>query len=166
VRDRGADPAALPGGAVLREARAEDLETILHHRRRMCEDMGHRETAVLDGMVADCRGILRRWLEERVYRGWLVEREGVVVAGAGLIVSPWLPNAADALSRRATILNVYTEPAHRRQGLARALMDRILLWCREEGFRAVTLDASDDGRALYESMGFRPTTQMRLDLSP
>ena len=38
-------------------------------------------------------------------------------------------------------------------------------WCRAQGFRAVTLDASDDGRALYESMGFRPTPQLRLDLS-
>ena len=149
----------------IREATVRDLETIRHHRRRMCEDMGHREAAVLDRMVADCRGLLRRWLEEGAYRGWLVEREGTVVAGGGLIVSTWLPNAADPQDRRATILNVYTEPAHRRQGLARGLMETMLRWCREQGFRAVTLDASDDGRALYESMGFRPTTQMRLDFS-
>jgi len=164
---RGGDPerVALPAGAAIRAATPADLEAILHHRRRMCEDMGHRDAAVLDAMVADCRGRLRRWLEEGVYRGWLVEREGAVVAGGGIIVSAWLPNAADPQDRRATILNVYTEPAHRRQGLARALMEEMLRWCREQGFRAVTLDASDDGRALYESMGFRPTPQMRLDLT-
>jgi GNAT superfamily N-acetyltransferase len=116
-------------------------------------------------MVVDCRGPLRRWLEEGVYRGFLVERDGAVVAGGGIIVSAWLPNAADPQARRATILNVYTEPEHRRQGLARALMEEMLGWCRDQGFRAVTLDASEDGRALYESMGFRPTPQMRLDLS-
>ena len=149
----------------IREATARDLETILHHRRRMCEDMGHRDAAVLDRMVDDCRGLMQRWLEDSTYRGWLVERDGVVVAGGGLVVSPWLPNAADPQARRATILNVYTEPAHRRQGLARALMETMLASCRAEGFRAVTLDASDDGRALYEAMGFRPTAQMRLDLS-
>lgn len=148
----------------IREATARDLETILLHRRRMCEDMGHGDAAVLDRMVDDCRGLLRRWLEDGVYRGWLVERDGAVVAGGGLIVSPWLPNAADPQARRATILNVYTEPDYRRQGLARALMETMLSCCRAEGFRAVTLDASDDGRALYESMGFRPTPQMRLDL--
>lgn len=163
--DGDAERAVLPAGAVIREATARDLETILHHRRRMCEDMGHREAVVLDAMVDDCRGLLRRWLQEGVYRGWVVEREGAVVAGGGLIVSTWLPNAADTQGRRATILNVYTEPAHRRQGLARALMQSILAWCRDEGFRAVTLDASDDGRALYASMGFRPTSQMWLDLS-
>ncbi|HET6899887.1 MAG TPA: GNAT family N-acetyltransferase [Vicinamibacteria bacterium] len=149
----------------IREATVQDLETILHHRRRMCEDMGHRDSAVLEAMVADGRGLLRRWLEEGVYRGWLAERDGVVVAGGGIIVSTWLPNAADPQDRRATILNVYTEPAHRRQGLARALMEVMVGWCRAQGFRAVTLDASDDGRALYESMGFLPTPQLRLDLS-
>ena len=148
----------------IRPATVRDLEAILHHRRRMCEDMGHRDAAVLDAMVADCRPLLRRWLEDGLYRGWLAEREGAVVAGGGLIVSTWLPNAADPQDRRATILNVYTEPAHRRQGLARALMEVMLGWCRDEGFRAVTLDASEDGRALYESLGFRPTPQMRLDL--
>jgi len=152
-------------GDAIREATVRDLETILRHRRRMCEDMGHRDAAVLDAMVEDCRGLLRRWLEEGLYRGWLAEREGAVVAGGGIIVSTWLPNAADPQERRATILNVYTEPAHRRQGLARALMEVMVRWCRQEGFRAVTLDASDDGRALYESMGFHPTPQMRLDLS-
>jgi GNAT superfamily N-acetyltransferase len=131
----------------------------------MCEDMGHGDAAVLDAMVAGCRDLLRTWLEEGVYRGWLAERAGTVVAGGGLIVSRWLPNAADPLSRRATILNVYTERAHRRQGLARALMEAMIAWCREEGFTAVTLDASDDGRPLYEVMGFRSTTQMRLPLA-
>jgi GNAT superfamily N-acetyltransferase len=149
----------------IRPATVRDLEAILHHRRRMCEDMGHRDAAVLDAMVADGRPLLGRWLEDGLYRGWLAEREGAVVAGGGLIVSTWLPNAADPQDRRATILNVYTEPAHRRQGLARALMEVMLGWCRDEGFRAVTLDASEDGRALYESLGFRPTPQMRLDLS-
>jgi hypothetical protein len=43
-------------------------------------------------------------------------------------------------------------------------MEVMVGWCRGQGFRAVTLDASDDGRTLYESMGFRPTPQLRLDL--
>jgi GNAT superfamily N-acetyltransferase len=89
-----------------------------------------------------------------------------VVAVSFTLVTSWLPHAADPQTRRATILNVYTERAHRRQGLARALMEWMILWCREQGFRAVTLDASDDGRTLYESMGFRLTTQMRLEVRP
>jgi GNAT superfamily N-acetyltransferase len=148
----------------VREATVADLETILLHRRRMCEDMGYREAGLLEAIVDGSREPLRRWLTEGVYRGWLVERDGEVVAGGGIIVTPFLPGVADQGLERATILNVYTEAAYRRQGLARALMDRMIGWCRERGFQTVTLDASEDGRRLYESLGFRPTPQMRLAL--
>jgi GNAT superfamily N-acetyltransferase len=162
----GEDGARLPRGALVREAGAEDLETILVHRRRMFEDMGYGAAAGLEAMVAAARAPLRRWLEEGVYRGWLVEREGAVVAGGGILITAGLPHAADPTTRRATILNVYTDPAHRRQGLARVLMAAMIRWCREQGLPAVTLDASADGRALYEAMGFGPTSQMRLPLTP
>jgi GNAT superfamily N-acetyltransferase len=153
-------------GALVRPATVADLETILVHRRRMFEDMGYAKDEGLDAMVAKAREPLRRWIEEGVYRGWLMEREGAVVAGGGILITIGLPHAADHETRRATILNVYTDPAHRRQGLARTLMGSMIQWCREQGLPAVSLDASADGRALYEEMGFRPTTQMRLPLTP
>src|SRR4029077_5364059 len=37
-------------------------------------------------------------------------------------------------------------------------------WCREQGFAAVYLHSSKDGRPLYEALGFEPTTEMRLKL--
>jgi ribosomal protein S18 acetylase RimI-like enzyme len=150
---------------LVREATTADLPTILEHRRRMFEDMGYGQEAALDAMVAAAREPLRRWLVEGLYRGWLVERGGMVAASGGILITIGLPHAADHDTRRATILNVYTEPAHRRRGLARALMAAMIAWCRDQGLPAVTLDASADGRALYEEMGFRPTTQMRLPLT-
>jgi GNAT superfamily N-acetyltransferase len=153
-------------GALVRQATVADLETILVHRRRMFEDMGYGPEAGLEAMVEAARAPLGRWLAEDFYRGWLAEREGAVVAGGGILITIGLPHAADHETRRATILNVYTEPAHRRQGLARALMAAMIGWCRQQGLPAVTLDASADGRALYEAMGFGPTSQMRLPLTP
>jgi GNAT superfamily N-acetyltransferase len=66
--------------------------------------------------------------------------------------------------RRVTILNVYTDPAYRRRGIARALMETMIDWCRRERFARVTLHASDDGRHLYESLGFEASNEMRLKL--
>jgi GNAT superfamily N-acetyltransferase len=149
----------------IREATTADLETILEQRRRACEDMGYRDPAVFEAVVDRTREPLRRWLEDGTYRGWLVERDGVVVAGGGVVITPWLPNMSDPGGRRATVLNVYTARGHRRQGLARALMETMLAWCRAEGFDGVLLDTSDEARSLYASLGFRPTTaQMRLPL--
>ena len=59
---------------------------------------------------------------------------------------------------------MYTEPAARRRGLAKRLLQVMTDWCREHGFSNVSLHASDAGRPLYESFGFRPTNEMRLKL--
>jgi GNAT superfamily N-acetyltransferase len=155
---------ALDERTAIREATVADLETVLRHRRLMFEDMGHRDGAALDATIAACRAPLAQWLEDGVYRGWLVERDGAVIAGGGLFITFVLPVVADPQPRRANILNVYVERTHRRQGIARRLMEWMILWCRKRGFAAVTLDTSDEGLALYELLGFRPTRQMRLDL--
>ena len=67
--------------------------------------------------------------------------------------------------REALIANMWTEPEHRRRGLARHLLGVMLGWCREQGIRRVVLHASNDGRPLYEQVGFRPGNEMRLSLS-
>ena len=59
---------------------------------------------------------------------------------------------------------MYTDPAHRRRGLARRLMETMIAWARAEGHATLYLHASDEGRGLYESLGFAPTNEMRLVL--
>jgi hypothetical protein len=41
-------------------------------------------------------------------------------------------------------------------------MQHVIAWCRSERIESVVLHASDDGRTLYEQLGFIPTTEMRL----
>jgi ribosomal protein S18 acetylase RimI-like enzyme len=62
------------------------------------------------------------------------------------------------------VYNVYVAPEHRRKGLARRLMDEVIDHCRAENIRTVWLHASDEGRSLYEKMGFVPTNEMKLVL--
>jgi GNAT superfamily N-acetyltransferase len=102
----------------------------------------------------------RGWLSETMpagtYRAWLVEDAGgTVVAGGGITIVPWPPGPHYMGSRLAYVYNVYTEPAHRRRGLARLIMDAIHAWCRESDITSVALNASRDGVPLYEALGYR-----------
>src|SRR4051812_17040817 len=111
----------------------------------------------IDAAALDAR--FRAWLAGTMaggtYRAWLIETaEGEVAAGGGITVLPWPPGPQYAGDRLAFVYNVYTEPAHRRQGLARRLMDIIHLWCRENGITSVALNASRDGKPLYQAMGY------------
>jgi len=124
--------------------------------------MGYRDEAALDAMTAAFRPWLRRKMEEGEYLTWFAESpDGAVVAGLGLWLMDWPPHMIGPGARRGNILNVYTERGSRRQGLARRLMNAALEYCKEQGIRAVILHASTEGRALYESLGFAPTNEMR-----
>jgi GNAT superfamily N-acetyltransferase len=131
----------------------------------MFADMGKGTPAELDAMDATFLPYVRRALADGRYRGWLAcASTGQVVAGGGLIVHEWPARAGDPNTQRAYILNVYTEPEYRQQGLARRIVTTIIEWCRAQGFQTVALHASDAGRPLYEALGFVPTNEMRLRL--
>jgi len=59
---------------------------------------------------------------------------------------------------------VYVRPAYRRRGVASRLMHLAVEWSRERGCKGVRLRASDDGRFLYERLGFHAGREMELDL--
>jgi ribosomal protein S18 acetylase RimI-like enzyme len=148
----------------IREATASDLPTILDHRRQMFFEMGYTDAAALDAMQRTTETLLARGMAEGFYRGWLVEGAGRAVAGGGIFMAEWPSHPRGVQTRRVEIVNIYTDPEHRRRGLARLVMQTILAWCRAEGFCTVVLHASKDGRALYESLGFQPTNEMRLTI--
>jgi len=149
-----------------RVATALDRDTILHHRRSMFRDMGSGTDAELDAMVEATAPWLGDALSDGSYRAWLaLTPEGNVVAGGGVLISPWPARPGDPNNRHALIQNVFTEPEFRHQGIARQLMLLIIGWLKEQGLRAVSLHASDEGRHLYESLGFVPTNEMRLRIT-
>jgi len=115
-------------------------------------------------MVESCRPYLAAALANGTLHAWLACAGEEVVAGGLVLVSPWPSHPYDGHCRRATILNMYTAPSFRRQGIARRLMQTMIDWCRQEGFVRVDLHASDKGRPLYESLGFEPSNEMQLDL--
>jgi len=146
----------------IRPAGPDDLPIVLDHRRRMFEAMGYTDPATLDAVNESSAPLLARGLANGSYRGWLAEAESTIVAGGGIVVLDFQAHPIDPRPRRAFVVNMYTNPAHRRRGLARRLMETMIAWSREEGLATLYLHASDEGRELYESLGFAPTGEMRL----
>jgi ribosomal protein S18 acetylase RimI-like enzyme len=150
---------------VIRPATLEefDIDAIVHHRRTMFQEMGYRDERALDAMGARFRPWLVRKMEAGEYRAWFaLAPDSTIASGLGLWQMDWPPHMVAAGQWRGNILNVYTEPEHRRRGMARALMQTALEWCATNQVDAVILHASVEGSALYESLGFTPTNEMRL----
>jgi GNAT superfamily N-acetyltransferase len=150
-------PQVPPDGYTIRDGTTDDIPMLVRHRLRMFEDMGVAvDTQTVSAAFA-------AWLDVHMragaYRAWLVEHHDGVVAGGGITVLPWPPGPRELSGRLPIVYNVYTEPAHRRRGLARTIMQTIHAWCLEAGYRTVALAASDDGRSMYESLGYRESPQ-------
>jgi GNAT superfamily N-acetyltransferase len=155
----------VPNQYRVRPATLDDVDALVRHRIEMFNDMGiPLDTDALDRAF-------RVWLTEVMpagtYRAWVADTLGApperpaaaVVAGGGITIVPWPPGPRHMTSRLAFVYNVYTERAHRRHGLARLIMEAIHDWCREAGILSVALNASPDGRPLYEAMGYQLAPQ-------
>lgn len=59
---------------------------------------------------------------------------------------------------------VYVQPAYRRRGIATRLMELAIAWSREHDCLSLRLRASEDGRPLYEGLGFHAGREMELPL--
>jgi len=149
----------------IRSGTLDDVPEILRQRRGMYHDMGHTDPAGLDAMVASSEPYLRSAMADATLHSWLATAEdGHVLGGGIVIITPRLSRPHFPRCHEVSILNVYVYPEFRRRGIARRLMQTMIDWCRDAGFNYVSLHASDDGRALYTSMGFEPTGELRLKL--
>jgi GNAT superfamily N-acetyltransferase len=154
----------LPEGVSLRRATPADAAAITRTRRDMFLDMGLPDDARLTLACERFAETLPDDLANGRYTGWLAEADGRIVGGAGVVEDVHSPSPANPSGRIAYVLNVWVDPAWRRRSIASALVETAVAWARAEGFGMASLHASEAGAAVYPSLGFKPSNEMRLPL--
>ncbi len=136
----------------LRRADASDASDLARLRGYMHEAMG--DTLSSDWFAA-CVLAFERRLSSPDFVAYLVEAEGVVVSGGAGWLEEHLPSPYAIDARRGHIASMSTAAGHLRRGYARLVFQALMDWFAEQGVPRVDLRATDDGRPLYESFGFR-----------
>jgi GNAT superfamily N-acetyltransferase len=163
----------MPEQFHIRFAAVEDAAIIGWHRARMFQDMGLVPDELFESFRTKSLDRLGNAVASGDYIGWLVtehDKPQTIIAGAGVIIREVPPfplrhkngEITIAEGRQGLIVNVFAEPEWRRRGLARLLMEQIIAWSRGQHLDGLVLHTSDDGRVLYERLGFVPTTEMSL----
>lgn len=137
----------------------------------MFRDMGKLAGEDAAGLIRATADYLYTALPRGEYLAWVAESTtsgSQSIGGAGVQLRPILPRprARDdglELGPEALVLNVYVVPEWRRRGVAGMLMRSLLNALAKRHVRRIVLHASDDGRRLYERLGFVATNEMRLD---
>jgi GNAT superfamily N-acetyltransferase len=154
-------------GFSIRQATLQDAGLIADHRTANFRAMGqiHSDELATQFKVASAAS-LEASIRLGDYRGWLaIDSHQTVIGGAGVHSTAELPRpSADgtriASDRLLRVVNVFTEPAWRRRGVAQALLLRILEWARAQGADRLLVYASEQGRALYARSNFSATPEM------
>jgi ribosomal protein S18 acetylase RimI-like enzyme len=75
------------------------------------------------------------------------------------------PAASNLSGKEGYVLNMWTDPAHRRRGIGAAVLREIVAHARAARIGRLRLHATDAGRRLYEQFGFNgSSTEMVMSL--
>lgn len=81
--------------------------------------------------------------------------DGEQIAGTGGVsFYQVMPTYHNPSGRKAYIMNMYTRPEYRRQGIAYKTLDLLVKEARQRGITAISLEATEMGQPLYEKYGF------------
>ncbi len=138
--------------ATLRRATPADAAALTRLRGLMHEAMGDAPT---DEWRASCEQAFTRRLGTDSFVAFVIEQDGAVVSGGTGWLEEHLPSPYQLDGRRGLIASMSTEPAHRRNGYGRLVMEELMAWFDDHGIPRVDLRATPDGQPLYEAFGFR-----------
>jgi GNAT superfamily N-acetyltransferase len=149
----------------IRQVSLDDVETPVDLRLALERASGH---LTQDAMVADVRRATRRYFLEALPANaivvWVAEAQGTIVATSGLIFFQKPPSERNLTGLEAYILNMYTVPAWRGQGIATRLLQTLIAFAKQRQAQRIWMYATQDGRPLYERAGFVPKRRHTLEM--
>ncbi|MDR2963746.1 MAG: GNAT family N-acetyltransferase [Bacteroidales bacterium] len=111
---------------------------------------------------------LRSYFDEHIAKGDFVgmvaERGGEVLSAAYLIIVDYPSNPELIGGRYGILLNVWTQPEHRRQGISRMLLEKIIAEAKNMGVKRIDLMATEAGYPLYKQLGFHDNKDKNMRL--
>ena len=96
----------------------------------------------------------KKALADQSHIAYLVYDDDKVIGTGGVGFFKVMPTYHNPTGKKAYIMNMYTKPEYRRQGIAYQTLDMLVQDSKALGISAISLEATDMGRPLYEKYGF------------
>jgi len=93
-------------------------------------------------------------LADDSFAAWIALDDDKIVATSGLSFSV-VPPAFKFDGKLAYIMNMFTFPEYRNQGIGTELLKRVVEEAKNRGYKIIKLNATEMGRPLYEKYEFK-----------
>ncbi|WP_455618134.1 GNAT family N-acetyltransferase [Eisenbergiella sp.] len=140
---------------VYREATKSDIETLINLRLEyLISDRGSLSEKEKKQITDQLINYLGRNIDE-TFTAILAEINGEIVSTAYLSISEKPANPSFITGKIGTILNVYTKPQFRKQGISTKVLAMLIDKAKKYNISKIELSATEMGKSLYERLGFR-----------
>lgn len=150
----------------IREINSNEDTIVLQNWMKMWNDVGIDS----NNFVADCQTKTRDFVihakQKLGFKLFVAETPDGTIVGS-LCCQLWAgpQPCASVSSKIGTVWAVYVEPEYRRQGIATNLMTQCIQHWQQLGCtKAVLIYASEEGKRVYQRLGFRPGCMLAIDL--
>ena len=93
-------------------------------------------------------------LENDTHLAYLIFDDDKFVGAGGISYFQVMPTYHNPTGKKAYIMNMYTNPNYRRRGIAYKTLDLLVADAKNKGITAISLEATEMGRPLYEKYDF------------
>lgn len=88
------------------------------------------------------------------HTAYIVFEDNKLVGAGGVSYYQVMPTYHNPSGKKAYIMNMYTKPLYRRNGIAKRTLALLVEDAKKRGITSISLEATEMGRPLYEKFGF------------
>ncbi len=147
----------------IRKATEADLDLCLAARKAALRAIfGEISDAALEDVMANTSNYYKNNADHVTYFAF---DEDKLAACGSICFYQIMPSFQNPTGKKAFIINMYTHPDYRRQGLSLQLLDTLVHEAKERNISSIHLDATLMGKPVYAKYGFVPSeSEMHLPL--
>ena len=138
-----------------RKATIEDLDILVTTRIEVLRAANRLDTSVdMSEVERQSRDYYSKAMADGSHIAYLVFDEDKFIGAGGVSYYRVMPTYHNTSGEKAYIMNMYTASDYRRRGIAYKTLDLLVQDAKSRGIKAISLEATEMGRPLYEKYGF------------
>lgn len=142
------------------KATIEDIHMLIDARVQfLTEHWGKQDESAENALRTELELFFEKHIPSQSYISILAFDEGNLVGLGGMMVQQRPGSFRFPDGKSGYIMNMFTIPAYRKQGIATQILDRLIETGRELGLNFFDLHATKNGEPVYVKYGFHKQTE-------
>lgn len=135
-----------------------NLSDLLRWRREVIENVF--EEAPSEELMAENEKFYIRHLSDDSHLAYMALCDGDEAGCGALCLTEELPSPDNPSGKCGYLMNIYVKDKYRQHGIAHKIVERLVAEAKTRDCRKIYLETTQQGRPVYESLGFRDLPDM------